>query len=186
MYTELPQREYDPEKAAFHMKKSGYDGPIVLRTSDNSFPGAPDAAALFQQSCASAGINLEVKREPNDGYWSEVWNKQPFCTSYWGGRPVQDQMFSTAYLSSADWNDTRFKNEQFDQLLVAARAELDQGKRKQMYADMGTILHNEGGLICPMFNDFIDASSDRLAGWVDGVNGFALMNSYAPLRMWVA
>ncbi len=51
---------------------------------------------------------------------------------------------------------------------------------------MGTILHNEGGLICPMFNDFIDASSDRLAGWVDGVNGFALMNSYAPLRMWVA
>ena len=186
MYTELPQREYDPEKAAFHMKKSGYDGPIVLRTSDNSFPGAPDAAALFQQSCASAGINLEVKREPNDGYWSEVWNKQPFCTSYWGGRPVQDQMFSTAYLSSADWNDTRFKSEQFDQLLIAARAELDQGKRKQMYADMGTILHNEGGLICPMFNDFIDASSDRLAGWVDGVNGFALMNSYAPLRMWVA
>jgi len=186
MYSELPQREYDPEKAAFHMKKSGYDGPIVLRTSDNSFPGAPDASALFQQSCAGAGINLEVKREPNDGYWSEVWNKQPFCTSYWGGRPVQDQMYSTAYLSSADWNDTRFKSEQFDQLLIAARAELDQGKRKQMYADMGTILHNEGGLICPMFNDFIDASSDRLAGWVEGVNGFALMNSYAPLRMWVA
>ena len=51
---------------------------------------------------------IEVKREPGDGYWAEVWNKQPFSTSYWGGRSTQDQMYSTAYLSTADWNDTRF------------------------------------------------------------------------------
>ncbi|NNE51353.1 MAG: ABC transporter substrate-binding protein [Sulfitobacter sp.] len=184
-YTALEQREYDPDKAKFHFDKSGHSGSILLRTSDNSFPGAPDAAALFQQSLAGAGIELEIKREPNDGYWSEVWNVQPFCTSYWGGRPTQDQMFSTAYLSTADWNDTRFNNEQFDQLLVQARAELDGAKRTQMYADMGMMLHDEGGLICPMFNDFIDAHGDRVDGWVEGVNGFALMNSYAPLRMWV-
>ncbi|HBS50275.1 MAG TPA: peptide ABC transporter substrate-binding protein [Rhodobacteraceae bacterium] len=185
LYTEIEQREYDPDKAKFHWDKAGVDEPILLRTSDISFPGAPDAAALFQQSLQQAGIPLEIKREPNDGYWSEVWNVQPFCTSYWGGRPTQDQMYTTAYLSTADWNDTKFRNEQFDQMLIAARAELDEAKRTQMYADMGMIIHNEGGLICPMFNDFVDATSDRLAGWVEGVNGFALMNSYAPLRMWV-
>ena len=185
LFTQSEQREYDPDKAAFHWKKSGYDGSILLRTSDNSFPGAPDAAALFQQSCAGAGIKVDIKREPNDGYWSEVWNKQPFCTSYWSGRPTQDQMFSTAYLSTADWNDTRFKNEQFDQLLFAARAELDTAKRTQMYADMGSILQNEGGLICPMFNDFVDATTDRVAGWDDSA-GFGLMNFYAPAKMWVA
>ena len=184
-YTEFEQREFDPEKAKFHFDKSGHSGEVLLRTSDNSFPGAPDAAALFQQSLSSAGINLDIKREPNDGYWSEVWNVQPFCTSYWGGRPTQDQMFSTAYLSTADWNDTKFNNEQFDQLLVQARGELDGDKRKQMYADMGMMLRDEGGLICPMFNDFIDAHGDRVDGWVEEVNGFALMNSYAPLRMWV-
>ncbi|MEM7441061.1 MAG: ABC transporter substrate-binding protein [Pseudomonadota bacterium] len=184
-YTEFEQREYDPDKAKFHFVKSGVEGSVLLRTSENSFPGAPDAAALFQQSLAGAGINLEIKREPNDGYWSEVWNKQPFCTSYWGGRPTQDQMFSTAYLSTADWNDTRFKNEQFDQLLIAARAELDAGKRTQMYADMGTMLRDEGGLICPMFNDFIDATSGNLEGWVDQAAGFALMNGYAASKMWV-
>ena len=41
---------------------------------------------------------LELKREPGDGYWSEVWNAQPFCASYWGGRPVQDQMYSSSIL----------------------------------------------------------------------------------------
>ncbi len=184
-FTEFEQREYDPDKAASYFKKSGYDEPILLRTSDNSFPGAPDAAALFQQSLAAAGIELEVKREPNDGYWSQVWNAQPFCTSYWGGRPVQDQMFSTAYLSTADWNDTRFFNETFDQLLFAARAELDGAKRMQIYADMSAIIRDEGGLICPMFNDFVDATSDKITGWVDDEKGFALMNSYAPMKMWI-
>ena len=128
LYTALPQREYDPDKAAFHFKKADYDGEILLRTSENSFPGAPDAAALFQQSLAKAGIDLTIKREPNDGYWSEVWNAKPFCTSYWGGRSTQDQMFSTAYLSTADWNDTRFDDPKFDQMLIAARAELDQAQ----------------------------------------------------------
>ncbi|KIC17791.1 ABC transporter substrate-binding protein [Leisingera sp. ANG-Vp] len=185
MYTELEQREFDPDKAMFHLKKSGHDGSILLRTSDNSFPGAPDASALFQQSLSSAGIKLDVKREPNDGYWSEVWNAQPFCTSYWGGRPTQDQMFTTAYLSTADWNDTRFNNEQFDQMLVAARGELDVAKRTQMYADMSTILRDEGGLICPMFNDFVEATTDKVDGFTAGIPGQVLMNGYAASKLWV-
>lgn len=183
---DLPKHSYDPDKAAFHMKASGYDGSILLRTSDNSFPGAPDASALFQQSAKAAGIQLDIKREPNDGYWSEVWNKKPFCTSYWGGRPTQDQMFSTAYLSTADWNDTRFKNAQFDDLLIKARGELDDAKRKAQYREMSILLMEDGGLICPMFNDFIDATSNRIAGWQDNSGGYDLMNSYAPLKMWVA
>lgn len=182
--TEFEQRSYDPDKAQFHFKKSGHDGPVVLRTSDNSFPGAPDAAALYQQSAQKAGIPLDIKREPNDGYWSEVWNKQPFCTSFWAGRPVQDQMLSTAYLSGADWNDTRFFNEQFDQLVVAARGELDVAKRTQMYADASSLIRDEGGLVCPMFNDFLGATSDRIAGWVDGHKGYDLMDFRAPLKMW--
>jgi peptide/nickel transport system substrate-binding protein len=186
LYTEFEQREYDPDKAAFHLKKSGFDGTILLRTSDNSFPGAPDAAALFQQSAKKAGVNIDIKREPNDGYWSEVWNKQPFCTSYWGGRPTQDQMFSTAYLSTADWNDTRFFNKDFDKMLFAARAELDEAKRKQIYAEMGQLVRNEGGLICPMFNDFVDGTTDKVDGWVENHKGFQLMNFYAPMQMWLA
>ena len=181
---DIEQRSYDPEKAAAHFKASGHSGPVLLRTSDNSFPGAPDAAQLFQQSAKAAGIELEIKREPNDGYWSDVWNKQPFCTSYWGGRATQDAMFSTAYRSTADWNDTRFFNEKFDQNLVAARSELDQAKRKAIYREMNLTVRNEGGLICPMFNNFIDATSDRIAGWAPS-KGFDLMNYYAPMKMWV-
>ncbi|MEM9549566.1 MAG: ABC transporter substrate-binding protein [Pseudomonadota bacterium] len=182
----IPQRTYDPEKAAEHYKKSGHDGtPIVLRVADGAFPGAVDAAALFQQSAQAAGIPLEIKREPNDGYWSEVWNKQPFCASYWGGRPVQDQMYTTAYLSTADWNDTRWKVPQFDEMLLSARGELDETKRKEIYSGMANMLRDEGGLICPMFNDFVEGVSNDVQGWVDDPN-FGMMNGLAPHKCWLS
>ena len=181
---DIPQRAYDPEKAAFHFKKSGHDGSVLLRTADGSFPGAVDASQLFQESLKKAGINLEVKREPNDGYWSDVWNKQPFCTSYWGGRPTQDQMYSTAYLSTADWNDTRFKVPEFDAMLLAARSELDEAKRKQMYRDMGVMMNETGGLICPMFNDWLEAISDKVEGWEADANQ-TMMNGLAGAKCWL-
>jgi peptide/nickel transport system substrate-binding protein len=181
----IPQREHSLEKAREHYEKSGHDGsPIILRTADGAFPGAVDAAALFQESAKAAGIPLEIKREPNDGYWSEVWNKQPFCASYWGGRPVQDQMYSTAYLSSADWNDTRWKRPEFDAMLLEARAELDAAKRREIYSKMGQMLRDEGGLILPMFNDFISGVGNRVGGWVDDPNG-EVMNNKANIKCWV-
>ncbi|MCF8485655.1 MAG: ABC transporter substrate-binding protein [Rhodobacteraceae bacterium] len=182
----IPQRDYDAAMAAEYYKKSGHDGsPIVLQVAAGAFPGAVEAAQLFQQSAQAAGIPLELKREPDDGYWSNVWNVAPFCASYWGGRPVQDQMYSTAYLSTAEWNDTKFKNAKFDDLLVAARAELDGAKRKGMYSEMAHILRDEGGLILPMFNDFVEGVRSEVAGWEADPNG-ELMNGRALARCWLA
>lgn len=181
----IPQREYDAAAAAEYYKKSGHDGsPIILRTAAGAFPGAIEAAELFQQSAAAAGIPLEIKREPDDGYWSDVWNVQPFCASYWGGRPVQDQMYSTAYLSTADWNDTKFKDPKFDETLIAARAELDPVKRKAMYSELANNLRDNGGLICPMFNDFVEAKREEVGGWESDPNG-ELMNGRALARCWL-
>jgi len=143
-----------------------------------------DAAQLYQATCAKAGIKIEVKREPGDSYWSNVWNKQPFSTSYWGGRAVQDQMYSTAYITGADWNDTRFFNPAFDKMVVAARGELNSAKRKQMYQDMALIVHNEGGVIVPMFNDTIDATGPKVGGWVKNPNA-ELMGGMAASECWL-
>ncbi len=184
LFTELPQRPYDPDKAAFHYKKSGHNDAIMLRASEVAFPGAVEAAQLYQATCAKAGIKIEIKREPGDGYWSQVWNKQPFCTAYWGGRAVQDQIYSTAYISKADWNDTRFFNPKFDQLVVAARGELNQTRRKQMYRDIATIAHEEGGAIIPMFNDTIDAIGPKVGGWTDSPVA-ELMGGMASSECWL-
>ncbi|ESY29620.1 ABC transporter substrate-binding protein [Mesorhizobium sp. C386A] len=184
LFMEVEQRKYDPDKAAFHYKKSGHSGSLPLRTSDIAFSGAVEAAQLYQQSAAKAGITIEIKREPGDGYWEEVWNKQPFYASSIGGRPTQDLMYSLLYQSKAAWNETRFFNEKFDQMLVQARGELDADKRKRLYADMGQIVRDEGGAIIPMFNDFIDATGPRVGGWVADGNQ-ELMGGYALSKCWL-
>ena len=180
----IEQRAYDPDKAAFHYKKSGHSGPVLLRTSDVAFPGAVDAAVLYQDSAKKAGIEIEVKREPGDGYWTNVWNVQPFSTSYWGGRPTQDQMYTTAYTSKADWNDTRFLREDFDKLLLEARAELDEAKRKEMYHSMALMVRDEGGVILPMFNDFVNAAQKSVKGYVHDI-GNDMSNGFVATRVWL-
>jgi peptide/nickel transport system substrate-binding protein len=157
---------------------------VLLRTPEVAFPGGVDAAVLYQESCKKAGIEIDVKREPGDGYWTNDWNVQPFSTSYWGGRPTQDQMYSTAYLSTADWNDTKFKRPDFDKLLLQARSELDEAKRKDMYRTMAMTVRDEGGVILPMFNDFVNASTKQVKGYVHDI-GNDMSNGYVATRVWL-
>ena len=181
----IPQREFDEDQAKHYYKKSGHSGAILLRTSDVAFPGAVDAAQLYQQSCAKCGITITVKREPGDGYWSEVWNKKPFSLSYWGGRPTQDQMYSTAYISSADWNDTRWKRPEFDKMIIEARGELDKEKRKKIYRDMAMMMRDQGGLIVPFFNQYIDATGKGVEGFIKNP-AQEMGNGYALAECWLA
>jgi peptide/nickel transport system substrate-binding protein len=162
--SELEQTSYDPDKAKFYLKQAGLDSvDVKLSASDAAFGGAVDAAVLYQNSAKAAGINLTPVREPNDGYWSDVWMKKPFCAVYWGGRPVEDQMFATAYQSGAAWNDSFWSNARFDELLLKARAELDEDKRREMYYEMQAILNQDGGVVIPMFASYVFATSDKVS-----------------------
>ncbi len=164
--SELPQRTYDPEKAAFHWKKSGYSGKIQLHIADAAWTGAVDAAQLYREQLAKAGIELEVVREPNDGYWSNVWMKKPFVGSYWGGRPTADLMLSVAYRSDAPWNETFWKRPEFDRLLDRARGELDVEKRRELYWEAQRMIWEDGGEIIPVFNNHLFGARENVDGFV--------------------
>src|SRR5262249_60010504 len=83
---DIPVREYDPEKAKFHLKKAGQPAlKVDLSAADAAFNGAVDTAVLFKEHAAKAGIDINVVREPNDGYWKRGWDKKPFvmCFCAW-------------------------------------------------------------------------------------------------------
>ena len=163
-YADLEQRTYDPERARALLKKAGMEGLTVdLSAADAAFPGAVDAAVLYKEHAAAAGIDINVVREPNDGYWSSVWMNKPWCACYWSGRPTADWMFSTAYAAGADWNDTFWDNERFNELLTDARVELDPARRAEMYAEMQRIVRDDGGTVVGMFSDYVSAHSNEVS-----------------------
>jgi len=154
---EIPQRQYDPHKAKFHLKKAGLTNPTFdMYTSPHAT--FDDQALLFKEHAAKAGINLNVIRMPTDGYWSNVWMKKPFCSCHWDARPTTDMKLTIQFSDESNWNDTHFKHERFNKLLREARAELDENKRREMYSECQRIIRDEGGQILHMFRDNVDAA----------------------------
>jgi peptide/nickel transport system substrate-binding protein len=185
--TDIPQLEFDGDKAKFYMKEAGLtELSVDLSASDAAFNGAVDASQLYQASAKNAGININVVQEPADGYWSNVWLKKGWCACYWSGRATEDWMFSTAYESGVPWNDTHWENARFQELLLTARAELDSNKRREQYTEMQMLLSQEGGTIIPMFANTVDAASTKLAHGPDIGNIWQMDSSRLTERWWFA
>jgi len=166
-----PIHSYDPDKAREHLRLAGLDSLTVdLSVANAAFEGAIDAALLIRESAARCGITVNVVREPDDAYWGNVWMAKPWCASYWSGRATIDWMFSTAYAGGAAWNETFWDHPRFNELLAAARGELDETKRAAMYAEMQQLLHDDGGAIVVVFNNYLMAHSKRLGHGVVAAN----------------
>lgn len=162
--TDIERRPYDPDKAAFHLKKAGLSSlDVELSAADSVLPGAVDLTVLYSEQAKKAGINIKPVREANDGYWSDVWLKKPFVFVKWGARPTPDQMFSIAYKDDAPWNESRWQNERFNELLLKAKAELDDTLRAEMYREMCMLARDDGGTIIPFFANFVYARNKNVA-----------------------
>ena len=172
----LPQRQMDLDKAKFHLQKSGITGRVPVVASTAAMYSV-DIATVMQQSAQRIGLELELKRMPAEGYWSNHWLNSPVGFGNVNPRPSADVLLTQFFQSSAPWNESRYKSEKFDQLLTGARAEIDVGKRKQMYADMQTLIHEQAGIGIPMFLASLDGYSSKLKGLspipLGGMMGYA-------------
>lgn len=150
-------------------------------------------SSSFEQSCEAqykgAGIqasqygatHLAVAQPFEES--TTLISLRPCFPSYWNGR-LPDAIFSLAHKSDAAWNETHWKNAEFDKVLIAARAERDQAKRKQMYQDMQRMVYEQGGTIVPTFFSIIDAGQKSVGGFVP--TPFAELSGYrAPERVWL-
>ena len=163
--SDIPQRPYDPDKAAFHFKKAGLaNAKLELQVSEGAFSGATDSAVLYQEALQKAGVALDVKRVSGDGYWDNVWLKAPFSAVYWGGRPSADNQLAQTFLSTANWNDTHWRRPEFDKLITAARAELDDKKRGQLYGEAQKLIWEDGGMVCFAIGDYLDGYTKKVKG----------------------
>jgi peptide/nickel transport system substrate-binding protein len=180
-HADLPQREQDLDKARYHLKQAGHDRlSVEISVTDSLLSGATNMCSLFAEQARPAGIDLTVKQEPADGYWTNVWLKKPFCVVSWTARPTPDVMFSLAYKAGADWNESHWQNERFNELLLKAKSELNQELRAEMYAEMQSLCRDDGGTIVPFFRNRTSARRDNVmhteqiaAVWeLDGARGY--------------
>lgn len=182
---EVTPLAYDLDRATFLLKKSGLQNvQLKLHTSTGAHASAVDLALAVQRDAQKIGLNLEVQREPADGYWSDVWLKKPMHMASWNMRPTANIMLGLTLQSKAAWNESGFHNERFDKLLVEARGVTDLVKRKAMYAEMLLLVRDQAGLGIPAFVNYIDGKSTKVQGMP--ANPLAPLGGYTfPEHVWL-
>ncbi len=146
------------------LAEAGYpDGIEFDITTSNIDPRFIPLVEVYQQQVAKAGIKVNIVLAPADGYWSEVWMKEPVVTTRWGQRPA-DQILNEDYRGGAPWNETYWNRPEFDAMLDAARQELDFEKRKALYHRLQEMLYEEGGSMIPFHINQAVATTARVSG----------------------
>ncbi|MEA9986060.1 ABC transporter substrate-binding protein [Subtercola sp. RTI3] len=157
--------DYDPDKSKSLLKQAGMDSftsDIYTSTYD---PVLTPLALALKGSMAPSNITLNVVNASADSYYTDVWMKKPLMTTYWyTGRPI-DQLLNQIFRSGSSYNETAYSNPTFDQTLDAARATVDDAKRKTLYQDAQKILIDDGGSLTPFFSDRLVGLSKKIVNY---------------------
>lgn len=182
---DIPQRKFDPDRAKSLLNKAGVLNTTVPIVTSPAATGSVEMGLLLQQAAQQIGLKVDLKQVPADGYWSNYWMKVPVGYGNINPRPTADILLSLFFAGNAPWNESAWKNEKFDQLLVAARGETDEAKRKQMYTDMQVMISEQSGIGIPVFINGLDAHKEKLKGLRPMGTGSMMGYSFAE-HIWLA
>ncbi|MCC7452350.1 MAG: twin-arginine translocation signal domain-containing protein [Anaerolineae bacterium] len=149
-------RKQDYEKAKALLKEAGYPDGFDLKVfyidkqSDGGF--AEKFAVFMESQVKPAGIRMTL--QPDPAYWDKWlkdWGEFTLGASNWAQKTSASEMFNLAYRSDGIWNETHWKNPEFDALLKQFDQELDAEKRKQQLAQLTDILSKDGPIMIPGF-----------------------------------
>ena len=181
--SELPQREFDPDRAKHHFEKSGYKtaelhvAPVAA--------GIEDVCLLTQANCAKIGFDLKLKKVPTDGYWGAVWLQEPLNVVTWFMRPTAQSQMAIQFGPGAAWNDTYWNDDRMGELLQAVLSQTDPVKRHAMMCEMQTLIHNGSGMVIPAFTNNNDGIAGNIMGMPKAPLG-PLGSSEWPEYIWLS
>jgi peptide/nickel transport system permease protein len=95
-------------------------------------------------------MTINVVREPNDGYYSDVWLKKPFCAVSWGARPTPGRDVHAGLQGRCGVERVRWQNERFNEAAAAGQVGTRRDRRAEMYREMCMLMRDDGGTDHPV------------------------------------
>ncbi len=178
-YAALPKYGRDIEKAKALLAEAGYpDGFECEMTTRPDPHWELSTSQVIAEQLKDIGIRVNIKVLPSAQFW-EVWKTSPFSVTGWGHRPLAIMILSLAYRSNAAWNESRFSNAEFDQLLTQAEGILDSKERSKVMARIEEIMQEEGPIIQPYWRTFATAMDKKVKGFELHPTGYVFGHRYA-------
>ena len=159
---DLPQRTYDPEQAKSLLAAAGKSDLKVELNCAVPYIGLPQAALAYAQQAKAAGITIDVKQNPSDKYFTDIYLKVPFGTTDWS--QSWTLFLSACCTPKGAYDETKFYPPRFQELLKSYQSSSDATKKKAAIMEMQQIQHDQGGYVIPAFADNVDAISPKVKG----------------------
>jgi peptide/nickel transport system substrate-binding protein len=155
-YVELAPYPFDTAKAKELLATAGYpNGVTVELTVASDWPESMAYAQALKEDAAAAGFTINLKPMPATQYW-DGWTDFNFGITWWAHRPMATMLLPQAYIAGSDgkpvpWNETRWVDQEFMDILKQAEATLDLTKRKEFVAKLEQIQKERGSIATPFF-----------------------------------
>ncbi|MFC8240197.1 ABC transporter substrate-binding protein [Streptomyces chartreusis] len=160
---DLPQRTQDLDRARALLKQAGAEDLKVTLDTSAVAAGFTEAAGIFRDQAAKAGVTIDVRMGSKDSYWSDILDGGTLCCYRSGAMPVEAHI-SQRLLTGSTTNATKWRHKDFDALYQQAQSTRDRTERAAVYERMQRRLYTEGGFLVWGFADWIIGTSRSLRG----------------------
>lgn len=142
--------EYDPEGARALLEESGMDGLEFSVSVGTGWTDVVAYAQTLQEDARAAGITVNLETMPIAAYW-DLWTETAVGITPWTHRPLAVMVLPLAYIADSQgtpvpWNESRWVDDEFTELLVQAQGTLDVEARRSIMADIQQIQMERGSI----------------------------------------
>ncbi|MFD0002278.1 ABC transporter substrate-binding protein [Streptomyces sp. NPDC127178] len=160
---DLPQRTQDLDRARSLLKQAGAEKLKVSLDTSAVAAGFTEAAGIFRDQAAKAGVTIDVRMGSKDSYWSDILDGGTLCCYRSGAMPIESHI-SQRLLTDSTTNATKWQHKDFDGLYQQAQSIRDKAERAAVYERMQRRLYAEGGFLIWGFADWIIGTARTVKG----------------------
>ena len=137
----------DVAKAKELLKKAEHaKGLSVELHTTNAYPAMASAAKVIASQLGEIGIQVKVVNHGADTYWTKTYTQVPLCMGYYADMPFPVRV-RQADLSTAPFNETGFKDKQFDAAFAQAMSTKDDPQRQRQLGELQKKFRTESGVV---------------------------------------
>lgn len=150
-YCEKPVPKYEPDRAKKLLADAGYPEGIDVNIAVGSeWTDIVRYSEVLKQDAAPAGIRINIQTMPTSQYW-EKWTEVDLGITPWTHRPLGTMVPNLAYIADENgkpvpWNETRWVDREFSELLEKASGTLDVEARRKIMCDLEEIQMTRGSI----------------------------------------